>query len=204
MNQLIEEYLGQHNYCPLPGIGTLTVKEKSAHIHLGENRISPPSDAISLHLEETNSKGFVDFISARKDISASSADSLLSEFCSSLKKLPAGHEITLEHTGSFFVNESGNIEFRQKDANSLYRHEISLKKVIHTDAVHQVRVGDTETTTKRMNKYLHENPKVSISKWGLVLMIVSLFLVAAIVWYISNPDKKLVDPEYFNFYKSKT
>ncbi len=204
MNHLIEEFLGQNNYCPLPGIGTLKLKDIPAHIHLGENRISAPSAAISLLPEEINSNDFIDFVSSRQQTAPSTAQTLLSEFCSSIKNLNASDEIILERTGSFFKDEAGNVQFRQKDLPSVFLPEIALKKVIHTDAVHQVRVGDTETTTKRMNKYLHESKKVSVNKGGIVLMIIALFVIAAVVFYVSNPGKKIINLEDFNFYKTTT
>lgn len=204
MNHLIEQFLGQHNYCPLPGLGTLRVKENPAQIHLGENRVSAPSVSISLHSEETNSNEFLNYIATHKNADKASAEKMLRDYCGSLINLQESEKKFLSQTGDFYNDESGKIQFRQSESLSLFSPDINLVKVIHPEAVHQVRVGDTETTTARMTKYLHESKKVSVSKWGMALMILVLFILSAIVFYVNNPNKKLFNPADFNYYKTKT
>ncbi|MEI2749380.1 MAG: hypothetical protein V9E88_11540 [Ferruginibacter sp.] len=79
------------------------------------------------------------------------------EYCNMLQHLDVYREVKLEHAGKFFVNADGVLKFRQKEIPSEFIPDVKLERVIHPNSVHQVRVGDTETTNVAMAEYYSES-----------------------------------------------
>ena len=66
MESLIENFLLRNNHCPLPKIGTLELKVKSAQLQTGENIITSPYPSISLSKKEKSADSFIHFIAQKK------------------------------------------------------------------------------------------------------------------------------------------
>lgn len=187
MDNLIEQYLLLHKSCPLPGIGVLELKEQSAILHQGENKLSAPFPFITLNVMEENDDSFVSFITAQKNISSSAAAVLLDEYCSQIKETTTENEFILHQTGSFYVNKEGRLSFRQVVFPDAFLPVIHLKKVIHPNANHYVRVGDTDTTTDEMTHLLNKKVAIISSKWWIAVIILLLVAIGLIILYFNHP-----------------
>ncbi|MBU3714865.1 MAG: hypothetical protein FGM46_07945 [Ferruginibacter sp.] len=201
MESLITRFLNQNHLCPLPGIGTLRLVHHTAMLHPGENRISSPYYRIELVENELDPELFVNFIAEQKNIHLSEAEIILKSFCSGMLQLNKMDEVNLPATGSFYINEPGKLFFRQFDLPDFFHLDIHLKKVIHPESVHAVRVGDTDTTSQKMNRYYQPSKKVTTSNSWFVFVALLLLLIFVIVFYLNNP-KDFSDFDDFNLFSS--
>ena len=183
MESLIENFLLRHNHCPLPKIGTLELKEKSAELQTGENVIKAPFPSISLSKKEKSAASFIHFIAKKKGIDETRASQELIEYCQDIINLDHRKEIQLNHTGKFYIDHDGTLDFRQDEIPEEFLPAITVQKVIHPNAVHSVRVGDQEHTNDFMRNQLKNFVTIKKSTWWIWAVLLTLIATAAIVYH---------------------
>lgn len=177
MESHIEQFLLRQSYCPLPDVGTLVLHEKGARILSGENRIVAPRMDIELDSRPTQPQPFIDFIAAREQVEVAEADARLRSYCQSIRELPHTAELKLAETGTFSVTPEGLLLFRQTDIPEEFHPTIRLKKVIHPNSAHAVRVGDKEHSSTFMTGYLGSavsSPAQYWRRWAFMLALLAL------------------------------
>jgi len=183
MEEIIEQYLLRKKYCPLPAVGTLEINMKPAQAIFSEHRMHAPVPEITLLRKELPADHFIQFIAAEKNISIAEASQSLEAYCSMLQHLDVYREVKLEHAGKFFVNADGVLKFRQKEIPSEFIPDVKLERVIHPNSVHQVRVGDTETTNVAMAEYYSVSGTLRKATWWIWALLLALAGIAAIALY---------------------
>ncbi len=184
MESLIENFLLRHNHCPLPKIGTLELKVKSAQLQTGENIITSPYPSISLSKKEKSADSFIHFIAQKKGIDPTLATQELIEYCQDIINLDHRKEIKLNHTGKFYIDHDGTLDFRQDDIPEEFLPAITVQKVIHPNSVHSVRVGDQEHTNDFMRNQLKNFVTIKKSTWWVWAVLLTLVAAAAIVYHV--------------------
>ncbi|MEY4702396.1 MAG: hypothetical protein RIR96_293 [Bacteroidota bacterium] len=186
MENLISTYLYKNQYCPLPGIGTLTIVHESAQLKSDEQIMLAPKQNIVLQPFETDPEHFIQFISRRSNKSLESAKSELLGFCASLTDLDTFSKWQLTATGQFYVNELGQLQFKQEEIPDEFNPPVAIKRVIHPSAVHRIRVGDQEKGSDEMKEELQQNKNKKKSKAWMIWLFVLLILSGAVfagLWY---------------------
>ncbi len=186
MQELLASYLLQYKKCPLPGIGSLTVRRSEAVIIAGEKRITAPAEEIVFSSEESDADDLHDFIAAQKSISKEEAAYQLGRYCEELKQLPDGEKVSIQHIGTFYKDANGSPAFTPEQVY-LAAADIYAEKVIHPDRSHAILVGDTETTNVAMNEYYAEEEPKAKSRWWIFALILFLIAVTLIVFYLNDP-----------------
>ncbi len=186
MEALLEKYLLLNKNCPLPGIGTLEIRQKPAVAVFSENSISAPAPQILLVGEERGADQLVDFLASEQSLSREEAVEQLSAFCTKLQSMDSYRESVLEHTGRFYVNADGKLAFRQMAIPAELLPTVKASRLLRQDAVHQVRVGDTETDSVAMAEYLNGQPAPK-SRWWIWAACLLLAGIAAIFLYFNKP-----------------
>ncbi len=186
MQHLIEQFLIQHKYCPLPKIGTLELKQRNADFSVGEQLIAAPAPFIALTSVEKDSAAFVSFIAKQKNIDNHQAGSMLQEYCTAILNIKNGQEMAIAEAGSMSVNSKGELQFKQRALPQEFLPKIALNRVVHPEAVHQVRVGDEEKTTAYMHGYLKDAKVKKGNQWLMFFLVIMLLLLTVIVHYVTD------------------
>ena len=180
MHHLIASYLFQHKICPLPGFGTLSIRNSSAEADFVNHHIKAPAQAIHFESRPFNTAGLLDFIAYKTGSEIYQATEALDHFCESLEEEIAQYaKTTLQGVGSFFVDNNHNMIFEQFPLPEVFQQVVDTQRVIHPEAAHAILVGDKETTNVVMTEYFSEAPEVKDHwwVWAIVLGVVALFLL---------------------------
>lgn len=181
MEGLIEQYLYQHKVCPLPGIGALILKNGRTIIWHADNKISAPVPSIKLTDSEMPAEQFIAFIAKHNNIPLGEASLLLQKYCIDLKQDKI-RETLLGSAGKFYVDASGALQFKQEVLPKEFLPTVNFQRVVHTKvANHQIRVGDTETTSDVMTEFYSEKETNKKDRWWIAALIL-LLLVATLVF----------------------
>ena len=180
MHQLIASYLFQNKECPLPGFGTLSVLNNGATADFTNQLISAPKAYIHFENRESNEAGLLKFIAAKTYMSDNESTAALDQFCFHLKNEISEHAtVNLAGIGNFFVDNNGNMIFRQKELPQVYSASVYAERVIHPHAAHNMLVGDRETTNMLMKEYYSEETEIKDRwwVWAIVLGVVSILII---------------------------
>ncbi len=183
MQQLITAYLYEHKNCPLPSLGSLQLEPGHATYVAGENRILAPVSVVTLSSKELPTNSLVDYIAVHKKITALEASAMLGIFCEHLKTLPLKGETVLPGSGTFHVDEDGQLQFISETLPSAYFPEVAAERVIHKDVAHHMLVGDTHTNTTAMTEKLQEEHPKRSRWWIAAIVLFVLGLIALIFFY---------------------
>ena len=112
MHSIITSYLMQAGKCALPNIGFFKIKYKPAEPDHVNKQILPPVEEIVFNEQAIFlSGGLVNYLAAKKDISASEAERLLNNFCKEWReKFPK-----LDKLRKLFINYTNNCQEYEHD-----------------------------------------------------------------------------------------
>lgn len=185
MDELIENFLLQNSYCPLPQLGTLVLKQESAAVKVGENIMSAPVQKISLTPVQKPTEKFVEYIAQKNGTDSQDAAELLMNYCQQILNLGKEQEIVLNQSGIFFITPEGQPGFRQKPLPAEFTPQVKLRKVIHPNRVHKITIGDKERSTTFTSETSESGLELKSGKWWIWAAALALLGVAAVVYYQS-------------------
>lgn len=180
MQKLIASFLFQHKYCPLPGVGTLSISNGEAAADFTNKTIAAPKPLIHFTNTETEPSGLLDYLAASTDGSRIEATEALGHFCDTLKK---ESNTKLESIGNFFVDDAGNISFAQEELPQTFLQPVYAERVIRPDEEHNILVGDRETTNTMMTGYFNETPAVKDRWWIWAIVLAAIGLLAMLIYF---------------------
>jgi hypothetical protein len=186
MQNQIASYLFQHKTCPLPGLGTLSVLNSGAEADFTDKSIAAPKSYIEFSDTETDASGLLNYLSATLGGSNYEVSEALDHFCDNLRNEMTAHpDVQLESIGSFFVDASGKINFKQQELPAAFTQPVFAERVIHPDAEHQILVGDKETTNTVMTELLAPKSEAK-DRWWIWAIVLGLIVIAAVVIYFTT------------------
>ena len=185
MQNKIASYLFQHNTCPLPGLGTLTVLHSGAEADFTNKSIAAPTSFIEFSETETDTTGLLNYLAATSGGNTYEVSEALDHFCDNLRnKITQQPDVQLDTVGSFFVDASGKINFKQQELPAAFTQSVFAERVIHPDAEYQILVRDKETTNTVMTELLA--PKSATKdRWWIWAIVLGLIGIATIVFYFT-------------------
>lgn len=106
--------------------------------------------------------------------------------------------------GSFFVDESGGIQFQVKSNHVAFYKPLHYQHVIRQDAVYEMRVGEDQRSTVEMENFFEEQKTLADrNQWKKgALILLGVFVLALGVRY-SKGSFSLLDGR-FNKIQFKT
>ncbi len=186
MEKLLTTYLYQNKNCPLPGVGSLLQHPGHAEFLPGQKKMLAPIPFVELSDSEVSSDGLIDFIAAQKKISIAEAATLLSNYCSSIKNLPANEEFILHTLGSFYRDENDDLQFKSTALPASFFPEVPAERVIHPDVAHNILVGDTHTNSAAMTELLSTGEEQKRSRWWIAAVIMGSIAVISLIIYFTH------------------
>ena len=186
MEAILQQFLVLHNFCPLPGIGQLTIQQQPAVLHFTDNKLSAPTDSILLIPEISNQSLLMDWIQAEMGVTADAALQLVNDFVQSISNLSVDQSRSFGVLGSFLKDAAGRIQFVQATLPDGFAPNVSLKRVIHPNAIHSVRVGDKESTNTEMTERLNETVEAKRPNWWIAAALFALMAIGCFIIYLNQ------------------
>ena len=185
MQKQIASYLFQHKTCPLPGLGTLSILSSGAESDFTSKVFTAPKSSVHFEQTETDANGLLNYLSATTGADKYEATEALSHFCDNLKQqIIQQPDVSLNSIGSFFVDASGTINFKEAALPAAFIQPVFAERVIHPDAEHPILVGDKETTNTAMTEFLGPGTTIK-DRWWIWAVLLGLIGIAAIVIYFT-------------------
>ena len=194
MIAVLNKYLVQHNSISIPGLGTIQVERIPASTDFVNKQLLPPA----LHYRfdkffDSPDKDFFSYLATTKKIAEYEAIRLYNEWALNLRnRIREDEPVHWDGVGTLRKDVSGEILFEPVSISPPFLKPVRAERVIHSNALHTMIVGDKEVTNREMNEYLVEEvqvEKVHVEKesWWIYAMI-----IAAIAFIII----------FFHFYKN--
>ena len=189
MQKQIASYLFQNRSCSLPGLGTLSLVQTGADIDFPNRQVISPKASIAFNQEETDATGLLNYLAATTGADKYEVTAALDHFCDTLKNgISNKPEVVLESIGTFAVDGSGKIVFKQEELPAVFAQPVFAERVIHPDAEHQILVGDKETTNTVMTGLLNEQPAVKDRWWVWAIVLGLIGLVVLVIYFTQFSD----------------
>ena len=186
MHQLIASYLFQHKTCPLPGLGTLSVRTGNASTHFLNKSILAPQPAIVFDTKETEADALLDYIAGKANINIYEAIERLGQFANHLKTtIQSGGPALLNGVGNFSMASSGAIVFEPVPVPEIFVQPVIAERVIHPEAEHAILVGDKETTNTEMTEYFSESTAQK-SRWWVWAIVLGVLAIISLIIYMNG------------------
>lgn len=186
MKELVVNYLLQYQNCPLPAVGTLQILRQPATVIQGEKLIISPKYRIELNPIEISAAGFIKFIAATSHQNEELALENLESFCASLMLLKAEEKLALPMVGAFSVDIDGRLAFSENSLKESFSPTVHAERVIHENDIHQILVGDTETTNREMSDFYNDSTPGRTNRWWIWAIV--LFVAAAVAILLFTTD----------------
>ncbi len=184
MQKQIASYLFQNKTCPLPGLGTLSVLNSGAEADFTNKLIAAPKSFIQFNNAETDTAGLLNYLVSTTGGDKYEVSEALDHFCDNLKKKMTDEaKVQLDNVGSFFVDGSGKINFKQQELPTPFLQPVFAERVIHPDAEHQILVGDKETTNTVMTEFFNESPVIKDRWWIWAIVLGVTGLIALLIYF---------------------
>jgi hypothetical protein len=185
MHNQIASYLFQNKTCPLPGLGTLSLLNSGAEADFTNKMIATPKNFVQFADIETDPTGLLNYLSAITGGSKYEVTEALDHFCDNLRnKITQQPDVQLENLGSFFVDASGKINFKQEELHAAFMQPVFAERVIHPDAEHNILVGDKETTNTVMTELLAPRSETNDRWWIWAIVLASVWLIAMLIYFV--------------------
>lgn len=184
MQKQIASYLFQHKTCPLPGLGTLYVINSAAESDFTTRLFTAPKSVVHFEQTETDINGFLKYLSAITGADKYEATEAFSHFCDNLKQQMTDQpDVQLNNIGSFFVDASGTINFKELLLPKVFMQPVFAERVIHPDAEHHILVGDKETTNTEMTEFLNPKTETTDQWWIWAIVLGAIGLLALLIYF---------------------
>ena len=184
MQKQIASYLFQNKNCPLPGLGTLSITSSGAESDFTNKIFTAPKSVIHFEQKETNADGLLNYLSATTGADKYEATEALSHFCDNLKQQMVDQpDVKLNSIGSFFVDPSGTINFKEDEVPAAFMQPLFAERVVHPDAEHQILVGDKETTNTVMTELLAPKSATKDYWWVWAIVLAAIGLLALLIYF---------------------
>jgi hypothetical protein len=166
MYSVIAHALYQKKKCTLPGLGELLLETVPAQTNFIDSFIVAPTSKILFSSSIDKDKIFNEF-------------SAISEVL--IGELDEKKEVEVEGLGRFFKKADG-YGFEAIALKESYFSNVEVIRVKREDALHDILVGDTQTTNVRMNEYFAGSETIKKDWWWVIPLVLGAAAMATIVY----------------------
>jgi hypothetical protein len=192
------EYLSFSGELPLQGLGYLRVKKVSAKLDITTRLLTPPSQEYIFESSDiVDVEPFYSWLRLRRSTTSHNDESAYLQFVGDLNKLSGTDLIEWKGIGIWRKEDNQKVVFEPgKIKNQL--KALVAEKVIRSEAVHSIQVGELESDSVEMSKRLSQKAKraIPLDWFGVFLLITVLALLSWVFLTgrvqpgsISNPGK---------------
>lgn len=186
MFALLNQYLVEFRQLQLPGIGQLELAAKPAEYLSADRQFAAPQWQARL-LSTQQSAGpssfqpLMSFIAVELDVSEEDAFDLFQSFCHKIKN-ELNSLLSVKWEGLGVLNKNDNtISFLPEDITGIYKPRVNAHPVIHEHRVHELKVGETQTTNVAMEERLLQVEEQTQGRWWIGAAVLGLIVITLIV-----------------------
>ena len=192
------EYLAFSGELPLQGLGYLRVRRVSAKLDITTRLLTPPSQEVFFEASElVNTDAFFSWLKLRRSAASPNDESAYLQIVKELNKVSGNASIEWKGIGVWRVGSDHKIIFEPGIIKNQLKALVA-EKIIRSEAVHSIQVGELESDSAEMSKRLSQKTKrvVPLNWLGILLLIAVLTIVGWVLLTgrvqpnsISNPGK---------------
>lgn len=184
MNALLNEFLLSHHELPLDGVGVLRVASQPAQYDVTVRAFVPPAAVMTFEPlaadDSVSLQPLVRFVAQHQQLAEEDAYETVMQWQQQmLQQLQQGEAVAIGSFGSL-QQHNNELHFTPAQMQPGFA-SIAAERVIREGAVHQMVVGDVETTSSEMEAYYDQQEKAT-DRWWLLPLIVAAVAIALIVW----------------------
>lgn len=175
MIKILHNYLILHKSLSLPGLGTLYIERTPAVSDFINRQIVPPSYHYRFdRFFDTPDKDFFFYLATRKEMAEFEAIKFYTEWVGEIKmRLKTGERVELKDIGSFYQSQDGEVEFEPFSAIPTGYSPVKAERIFRDDVSHSMIVGEKETTTGEMSRFLEDQKHVEREVWYIYAIIIA-------------------------------
>ena len=182
MIEALYSYLLQHKSLSIPGLGTIFIERVPAQSDFVNKQLLPPSYHFRFDKYfDSPEKDFFTYLALQKNIADYEAIRWYNEWAYELRnRIRTDNPVSLNKVGLLRKDVSGSIFFEAERLNPSYLDTVPAQRVIHSQAVHTILVGDREMSNQQAKEYLVEETRVEKESWwiyAVVLVAISLIVL---------------------------
>lgn len=187
MQDTLYEFLILNKKLSLPGIGTISLLQKSPQLDFGNKELSPRSYYFAIEsANDQPSKRLFDWLSSAIGITEWDAIKLINDFSSALKKkLSESGEVNWENVGTIRRDDKGQLMLDSQTIELQSERPVPAEKVIRENVQHTLLVGEQEKSSAEMEEYFAEVPVKRNYIW-LIAVILTVMAIMFVGWYFSE------------------
>ena len=194
------EYLAFSGQLPLEGLVYLCVKKGSAQLDITTRLITPPVHTYFFESSDrVDASAFFSWLKLRKSMASQNDEPAYLQIVKELKQLRGAESVEWKGIGVWRAGSDQKLFFEPGAIKNQLK-AVAAEKVIRSEAIHAIQVGELESDSAEMSKRLSQKTKrvLPLSWLGVFLFIAGLTLLGLIFLTgriqpssISNPGKIL-------------
>jgi len=192
MEQIITSFFLKNNYCPFPGLGSLSLSQLSAQLKTEDHQISAPKPLISFSSTESDASLFIESIARKGKLNKEMATDQLTRFCNHLQGLDNSQKAVVEGLGFFYKNNLGQLQFEQYEIEEIFLPNVTAKRVVHPTDSHDVLVGDKTVSSDMIKDEIPADTSKPKSKLLVTILVLTILLAAAsfaTLWFADEVEQ---------------
>ena len=193
MIDILNSYLVLHKSISIPGLGTIYVERVPANSDFVNRQILPPGYQFRFDKYfDAPDKEFFSFLATEKHIADFEAIRLYNEWAYDFRNRLKGEQpVEWKGVGQLHQDSNGEIHFEPQKSYRIPLRPVPATRVVRTNAVHSMLVGDKETTTLAMSEMLTE--EISGKKrWWIYALVIALVAAGILIYRFSKDG---INPE---------
>ncbi len=185
MTDILNSYLVQHKSINIPGLGTIYVETVPARNDFVNKKLWPPFQIYRFDKYfDAPDKAFFAYLAIHKNMADYEVIRWYNEFAYNLRSDIRNHEMAVwEGVGTFRQNGAGDIVFEESRIYNNVYEPVPAERVIRTNAVHNIVVGDRETTTAHMSELLSEDTYIEKESWWIYALIIATVCICVVFFH---------------------
>jgi hypothetical protein len=183
MLQSLYKYLIQYKQLYIPHTGLLAFEKNASVTHFGSKTIHAPLDVLTINqfAPATDNKNLTRYLAKTLKITEEQANDGLQKITTEIQNSLNEKQIFYwPHVGTIQKAPDDKLKFVQSSEIDYYQPPVHLEPLIKEGSIHNIKVGDTESTNVQMHEYYaqQETPKKEYWWiWALVLATGAALLI---------------------------
>jgi hypothetical protein len=168
-------------------MGSLTIRETVAQTDFSNKRIFAPSSKIEFQDSESENNSFIQYAASVLNCDHSEAASAFESYCKDLKANAARSSAIVEGIGSFSVDNNGHLQFTGEKFPVEFLLPVTAERVIRKHTMHEMLVGDKQTTNVQMAEYFSETEKKK-DHWWVWAIVLTVAGILGLLFYFQSTE----------------
>ena len=192
MYEVLNKYLFQHKSISIPGLGSLVAETIPAVSDFANKQLLPVQ--IKFRFDkyfDVPDREFFAWLSSKKNIPDFEAIKWYNEFATDLhNKIRVDEEAVWQGVGVFKKDFGGEVVFEPYASPYELYPAVKAERIVRTDAMHSILVGDKEKTNYEMAELLSDEVYVEKESWWIYALILAAVGLSMLFFHFYRNNMK--------------